>query len=324
MDKKETELRYDLVNDDWIIISPVRGDRLKDKTIMHCPFCELESQEKAVLAYSHGAMTDVAEKDWTTVVVPNKYPVFVPNQKHEEENGFYSKFKSAGFHELVITRDHKKSLALLSIENIKEVLSCYQHRIIEFKNYDFIKNVAVFHNNGEKAGSSQPHPHSQILTLPLIDKEFRIILDRHKKYFKENKECLRCKVNSEEKKTKERIVSENEDFIAYIPFAPRFTFQTVITPKKHSPRFEEITDKEKESLAKIFKEVLLKIYKGLNNPAYNFCLYNSPLDKKYSYFHWYITIIPRFSAIAGFEIGAEMEILAKHPEDQAEFLRKQK
>jgi UDPglucose--hexose-1-phosphate uridylyltransferase len=327
MNKKESELRYDLLNDDWIIISPIRANRLKKTALSGCPFCNIESQEKAVLVYSNGIMKDINDlKDWTTIVIPNKYPIFIPSQKNKEEkeNNIYSKIKSGGFHELVITRDHEKSLALLPVDKVKEVLSCYQQRIIEFKNFDFVKNVVIFHNNGKEAGSSQPHPHSQILTIPLIDKEFKITLNNHSKYFKENKECLRCKVNKEEKDFKKRIVFENSDFIAYIPFAPKFMYQTIITPKKHASRFEEITEKEKESLAEIFKTVLFKLYKGLDNPPYNFYLHTSPMDKEYPHFHWYISVFPRRYPLAGFEMGALMEILSITPEEQALVLRKQK
>lgn len=327
MNNKETELRYDLLNDDWVIVSPIRADRFRKTEILGCPFCDIEKQEKPVLVYSHGVETDTKDlKDWTTVVIPNKYPVFMPFQKSEEkkESSIYSKIKSSGFHELVITRDHEKSLALLPLDKIKEVFTCYQQRIIEFKNYNFVKNVVIFHNNGKEAGSSQPHPHSQILTIPLIDKEFRITLENHNKYFKNNNECLRCKVNQEEKKAKKRIVFENKDFIAYVPFAPKFMYQTIITPKKHSSRFEEITDKEKESLAEIFKAILLKLYKGLKNPPYNFYLHTAPLDKEYPNFHWYFSIFPRLSVLAGFEVGAQMEIPSIYPEDQASFLRNQK
>jgi UDPglucose--hexose-1-phosphate uridylyltransferase len=327
MNKKETELRYDLLNDDWVIVAPIRADRFKKKVLSGCPFCDIGTQEEPVLAYSNGVKIDTKDlKDWTTIVISNKYPVFVPFQKRGEqkESSIYSKIKSSGFHELVITRDHEKSLAFLSINKIKEVFTCYQQRIVEFKNYDFVKNVVIFHNNGKEAGSSQPHPHSQILTIPLIDKEFRITLDNHKKYFKKNNECLRCKVNKEEEKFKKRIVFENKYFIAYIPFAPKFMYQTIITPKKHSSRFEEITEKEKESLAEIFKTILLKLYKGLNNPPYNFYLHTAPLDKEYPYFHWYISLFPRRYPLAGFELGAQMEVLSINPEEQALFLRNQK
>lgn len=325
MKKDLPELRYDLLNDDWVIISPVRAKRLKKKPTSGCPFCNIESQEAPTLIYSHGKKANNL-KDWTTVVIPNKYPILSPHYKYGEkkEGFFYSKIKAPGFHELVITKDHDKSLALLPINKVKEVLTCYQDRINEYKKHDFAKNVVVFHNHGKEAGGSQPHPHCQILTVPLIDKEFRITLKRSEDYFKKNKKCIRCTIEKEEMKGKKRIVFENEHFLAYIPFAPKFTFQTIISPKKHSSRFESITEKEKESLAEALKEVLRRMYKGLKNPPYNFYLHTSPLDKDYPYFHWYFSVFPRTSILAGFEMGAQMEVPTLYPEDQAEFLRKQK
>jgi UDPglucose--hexose-1-phosphate uridylyltransferase len=81
------------------------------------------------------------------------------------------KITSGGFHEIVITREHNKPMAKLSKERIKEVLTCYKERYLELKKYDFNMYILVFHNHGKEAGASQKHPHSQILTSPLIDKE---------------------------------------------------------------------------------------------------------------------------------------------------------
>jgi len=64
--------------------------------------------------------------------------------------------------------------------------------------------------------------------------------------------------------------------------------------------------------------------KALNYPSYNFYLHTVPTDgKKYDYYHWHWTIIPKTSIWAGFEIGTRMEISVIAPEKAAEFLRKQ-
>jgi len=324
--KKETELRYDLLTDDWVVVAPGRAKRFREKNPLGvCPFCEIESQREPALVYSNGVKKDSEDlKNWTTVVIPNKYPVCNPyqNPKKEKENEFRLKIKSPGFHELVITRDHSKPMALLPLGKIKEVFDCYKDRLTEYKKYDFVKQVVVFHNHGSDAAASQPHPHSQILTMPLIDKEFEIILNNSEKYFKKNKKCLQCEIINLEKKNKERIVFENKDFIAYCPFAPKFLFEVIITPKKHNPDFTEIKDSEKQSLAEAFKHILLKLYKKLDNPSYNFYLHTAPYGKKYPHFHYYWKIFPRLSPLAGFELGANMEILTMLPEDQAKFLRK--
>jgi UDPglucose--hexose-1-phosphate uridylyltransferase len=322
---KQTELRYDLLTNDWIIIAPKRS--LKNKTEKECPFCNIKTQKKPVLIFNKGKKVKDL-KEWTTIVIPNKYPVFDLKTKIQEtkENRFHLKINSKGFHEIVVTRDHDKPMAKLSIEKIKEVIDCYQERYSQLNNYDFVKYILIFHNHGKDAGASQAHPHSQIITAPLIDKEFNNILFNTKEYFKKNNSCLQCEINRIEKKIKKRIVFENNDFIAFIPFAPKFKFQVVISPKKHSASFESITEKEKYSLAEAFKQVLSMYNAVLDKPAYNFYLHTSPCKDGscLAYFHWYWNFFPRLAKLAGFEMGANMEILSMSPEEQAQILRKKK
>ena len=323
---KPTELRYDLLTNDWIIVAPIRGSIIK--TQKECPFCNLKEQRKPSLIFNKGKKVK-SLKEWTTIVIPNKYPVFDLKTKIQEkkENEFHLKINSKGFHDLVITKEHNKPMAKLSIERIKEVIDAYQERYSELTKYDFVKYILIFHNHGKEAGASQKHPHSQILTSPLIDKEFKIILSNAKEYFKKNNSCLQCKIIEIEKDIKKRIVFENDDFIAFCPFAPKFRFQVVVSPKKHSPSFELITEKEKYNLAEVFKEVLSRYNAVLGKPAYNFYLHTAPCKEDnscLSYFHWYWNFFPRLAKLAGFEFGANIEILSMSPEEQAELLRKKK
>jgi UDPglucose--hexose-1-phosphate uridylyltransferase len=39
------------------------------------------------------------------------------------------------------------------------------------------------------------------------------------------------------------------------------------------------------------------------------------------YFHWYLSIIPRLTKVAGFELGSGMFINSSLPEENASFLR---
>ena len=126
-----------------------------------------------------------------------------------------------------------------------------------------------------------------------------------------------------EMKKKERIVFENKDFLVLCPFASKSAFQMIISPKKHLPYFEKITEKEKWSLAEAFKVTFSKLYKTLHDPAYNFYLHTAPCDgKKHDHYHWHWTILPKTAIWAGFEIGTRMEISTMEPEKAAAILRK--
>jgi len=103
---------------------------------------------------------------------------------------------------------------------------------------------------------------------------------------------------------RDRIVSETGSFLAIEPFAPRVPFETWIIPKRHSSRFEEIDSKEVGDLAAIFRDVLLRLDRALNRPAYNYALHNAPFDKAYDrVYHWHMEITPRIGIQGGLRMG---------------------
>lgn len=337
--KFPSELRMDIVNNDWVVIATGRAKRpemfkkekkRKEETAeKDCPFCNIGLQEKPTLVFANGKRRDSSKtvpKDWTTIVFPNKYPAFIPSKDLNErfEGPLYKVMNAVGFHEVVVTKDHKKQIANFKTGEIKELFDTYQQRYLALMNRKFVNYISIFHNHGEKAGASIAHPHSQIITTPLIDSDLRGALTTAESYFKTNKKCLYCQLNEFETKSKKRIVDQNQDFLAVCPFASKTAFEVIVSPKSHLSYFEKITEKEKWALADIFGKVLNKIYKALNNPDYNFYLHTAPCDgRRYNYYHWHWTILPKTSTWAGFEIGARMEISTIEPEKAAEYLRNQ-
>lgn len=339
--KFPSELRFDLISRDWVVVATGRAKRpetfrkekrLKDRTPKEsCPFCQIQTQDFPTLIFSHGKRVSLKigekiPKDWTVIVVPNKYPAFLPssNLNSRIEGKFYQTINAVGFHEVVITRNHGKSLGQFSVSEVKEVLNAYQERYLKFHKEKFVNYISIFHNHGAEAGASIAHPHSQIITTPLVDVDLEKALLNSKKYNQLHKKCAYCQMNEWEQKNKKRVVFENDDFLAICPFASKVAFEVIISPKKHLPYFEKITEKEKWQLSETFQVVLQKLYKALNDPAYNFYLHTAPCDEKeYPFYHWHWTILPKTALWAGFEIGTRMEISTIEPERAAEYLRKQ-
>ncbi len=340
--KFPSELRMDLVSGDWVVIATGRARRpetFKKETRLRqgfggqertCPFCKIDSKEMPTLIFSQGRKIHFKAgkipKDWTTVVIPNKFPAFLPNPELNEqvEGRLYKKMNAVGFHEIVITKDHRKQIAQFSIEQIKEVFDVYQERYLNLMPKKFVNHISIFHNHGQEAGASVSHPHSQIITTPLVDIDLNKALLRSQSYYKKDKRCIYCEMNKLEKKSKKRIVFENKDFLVICPFASKTAFQLIVSPKKHLAYFERAKEEEKWELAQAFQVALNKLYKGLGDPAYNFYLHTAPSDEQnHDYYHWHWTILPKTSTWAGFEIGTRMEISTIEPEKAAEYLKKQ-
>ena len=69
--------------------------------------------------------------------------------------------------------------------------------------------------------------------------------------------------------------------------------------------------------------MLAKLYHGLADPDFNFTIRSAPAESVgVKYFHWYLSVIPRLTRVAGFELGSGMFINTVLPEAAAEFLRK--
>jgi len=338
--KFPSELRMDLVGQDWVVIATGRARRpetfRKKKKVAetvskkNCPFCKINSQKTPTLIFSQGRKIPFKigkiPKDWTTIVIPNKFPAFLPHPKLDEqtEGKLYKKMNAVGFHEVVVTRDHKKQMAQFSVKKIKEVFDVYQERYLDLMPKKFVNHVSIFHNHGQEAGASIAHPHSQIITTPLIDVDLQKALLRSRSYYKKRKGCIYCQMNKWEERVKKRIVFENKDFLVICPFASKTAFQVIVSPKKHLAYFERIKEEEKWGLAEAFQAALNKLYKALNDPAYNFYLHTASSDgQNHDYYHWHWTILPKTSTWAGFEIGTRMEISTIEPEMAAKYLRKQ-
>lgn len=325
-----TELRQDLVTGDWVVIATGRAKRPEDFAKKRAPieedpnklcfFCypEETGQEKDVLMYER------ASGDWSLRVFPNKYPAFEPEKKvkHKEEGPYFA-MDGTGYHELIVTRDHHRQIAQMNVLEVAEIVDAYQERYIDLMNKKGVNYIEIFHNHGKEAGASIGHPHSQLMAIPVISPYVQGELDGAESYHKSNKHCVYCAMIEWESEHKKRVVFENEHFLAYCPFSSRAAFEVWVLPKKHKPYFERTNDKEKIVLAEALQISIKKIFKALDDPAYNFYIHTSPCDgKDYPHFHWHIEILPHTANWAGFELSTGIEISTIQPEAAAEYLRK--
>ena len=86
--------------------------------------------------------------------------------------------------------------------------------------------------------------------------------------------------------------------------------------------FAELNDAEAADLAGVLRRTLAKLYHGLADPDFNYSIRTGPMEYTgVKYYHWYLSIIPRLTKMAGFELGSGMFINVSLPEENASFLR---
>jgi UDPglucose--hexose-1-phosphate uridylyltransferase len=326
------ELRKDPIIGRWVIISTERGKRPTDfpsvppaRSSNFCPFCagnELKTPPEVYALREPGSRRDAP--GWRVRVVSNKFPALqIEGDVNRQGEGIYDKMNGVGAHEVIIeTPDHDKTLSGLHEDHVAEVLLTWKERILDLKKDRRFKYIVVFKNHGEAAGASLEHSHTQLVAMPIIPKRVVEEIEGARKYYDFKERCIYCDIVSQEIADEVRVVSSNETFLAVEPFAARFPFETWILPKVHEAAFEEIERTELQHLARILKEILLKINIALNSPPYNFILHTLPLHgNNRNWYHWHLEIMPKLTKVAGFEWGSGFYINPTAPEEAARYLR---
>ncbi|MFH1611868.1 MAG: DUF4931 domain-containing protein [bacterium] len=323
-----SELRMDLVSNDWVVIATGRARRpesfaenkrnINVVSVKDCPFCDQEVLDTSIFKSCR------SDGSWVALSIPNKYPAFTQQKSlNERKEGPNRIMDGHGFHEVIITYDHDKQMALFSQEDVKRVIDVYQARYLSLMNQEFIKYISIFHNHGQEAGASVAHPHSQLIAIPIIDPGLRGSIDGAESFYTSQGKCVYCAMLEWDKKDGRRIIYENEKFIVVCPFAPQVSFEVRVYPKNHQSHFEQINGKDKGLFADALHTALYKIFQGLKDPAYNFYIHTAPCDgANYDFYHWHVNIMPKTAIWAGFELGTGVEISTIEPEKAAEFLRK--
>src|SRR5271167_3799378 len=124
-------------------------------------------------------------------------------------------------------------------------------------------------------------------------------------YYSEKERCLYCDVLRQELDSKQRLVAENTDFVAFTPFASRFPFEICVLPRSHNSAFNRISASEMGSLALILSDVLQKLENTLGEIPYNLSLQDRPFVRpRKDYwetiegdFHWHLEILPQVARI---------------------------
>jgi len=325
-----SELRLNLITREWVVIATERANRPDQYAANHnasehpvyaedCPFCPGHESQ------TPGEIMRCPEKgEWEIRVVPNKFSSLSRNAAKQRKNdGRHHSVAGYGHHEVVIESDkHNLFLAHQPLSAIETLIHTFKTRFQAIYEDPDIEHVTIFKNHGEDAGTSLEHPHSQIIGTPITPIQIRDRLDAGRDYFDDTGECLMCATLNDELSAGSRVIFETALFLAFIPYAALSPFHTWIFPKRHTACFGDISNEEVSELALHLKTILAKLFVGLDNPAFNFVIRSeSPSAASSEYFHWYISIVPRLSRPAGFELGSGMYINTAIPDDSADFLR---
>ncbi|MDK2973421.1 MAG: UDPglucose--hexose-phosphate uridylyltransferase [Candidatus Sumerlaeota bacterium] len=327
------ELRRDPVTGRWVIIATERAKRpsaLVDTT----PTEKIDKVNPFKAGNEHMTPPEILayrppgskanSEGWWVRVFPNMYPALESEGEVSRAGlGMFDMMNGIGAHEVVVeSPDEGVQLGDMDVEQVQEAIWAYRDRAVALRKDPRFQYVMIFKNYGKQAGASIWHPHSQIIALPIVPKNVQEKIEGARRYFDYKERCVFCDMIHQERNDAARVVMENDEFIAFCPYASRFPFEVFILPKQHACFFSDITKNIVSHLAEILQGTLRRLKLAVNDPAYNMIIHTTPKTLgDVPYFHWHIEILPALSRVAGFEWGSGFFINPIPPEDAAKFLR---
>lgn len=318
-----SELRWNPLLGEWLATATVRQDRTFLPPKDFCPLCPTAPG---------GFPTEIPAPDYDIVVFENRFPSLSPNPPEPAIAGddFYPVEKSFGECEVVVyTPNHNSSLAQEPVEQIYKLVQVWCDRFRELSALEFVKHVFIFENKGEAIGVTLNHPHGQIYAYPFVPPKIERQIEQSLKYFSKTGRNLFDDIIHAEKKDGRRIVTENDSFVAYIPFFARYPYETHVTAKRNAPDMSGFSKAEQADLAEILKQVLTAFDRLFDvSFPYIMALQQAPTDgANYEFYRFHIEFYPpmrtatKLKYLAGSESGAGMFINDTLPEEKAVELR---
>jgi len=225
---------------------------------------------------------------------------------------------------------HDLTLATMEPEQVRRVVETWSQQAAELGAREDIRYVQIFENRGAMMGASNPHPHGQIWATEHLPNEPLAELAAQRAYFTEHGEQLLAAYLRMELAARERIVLENESWVALVPFWAVWPFETMLLPRRAVAGFADITEKERDGLAEILQQITAGYNRVFDAPfPYSMGFHPAPCDGEdheewVLHAHFYPPLL-RSATVRKFMVGFELLGSPQRditPETAAEILRK--
>ena len=246
----ESALRWDPLVGEWVVIAAQRQDR----TFLPPPeACPLDPS-------APGRPTEIPAPDYDVVVFENRFPSLRgPGQSYDElaEPGLMAVRPASGRCEVVcFTADHNSSFARLSPARVATVLEAWIDRSTELGAMPGIGEVYCFENRGEEIGVTLSHPHGQIYAFPFVTPRMRRMLESARQHAAGTGGNLFDDMVAAEVADGARIVTRNEEWIAFVPAAARWPYEVMIFPARRVPDLAALDEPARDGFCGLYLDVL--------------------------------------------------------------------
>jgi UDPglucose--hexose-1-phosphate uridylyltransferase len=308
--------RYNPLTGDWVLVSPHRTKRPWQGKVEKHP---VENRPKydptCYLCPDNERAGGLKNPDYKDVFVfQNDFSALVPDVPHGkyEKKELFRAESERGFCKVIcFSPRHDLTIPEMEVADIKKVVDVWCQEYKSMGSEDYINYVQIFENKGDIMGCSNPHPHGQIWAQYSVPVEPAKESLKQKEYYAKHGKTLLSDYLAEELKDQERVLMENDHFVALVPFWATWPFETMIVSKRPISSMLQLSEEEKLSMADAYKQLTL-MYDNLFEVSFPYSagIHQCPTDgKEYPEWHMHMHFYPpllRSATVKKFMVGYEM------------------
>ncbi len=308
--------RYNPLTDSWVLVSPHRAKRpwqgqVEKTSDQKRP----QHDETCYLCSGNVRANGEINPDYKDVFVfDNDFAALLedtPKESHEDGELFKAVNEQGVGRVICYSPRHDLTVPEMQTESVRKVVDAWVDEYHTLGSKNFVNYIQIFENKGFVMGCSNPHPHGQIWASSFIPDEPMKKQIAQKNYFEKHQQTLLSDYVQKEITNQERIIFENEHFVALVPFWAVWPFEAMIVPKRAMARITDMTDAEKDGLADAYKRLTTR-YDNLFQTSFPYSagIHQAPSDGlAHQEWHWHFAFYPpllRSATVKKFMVGYEM------------------
>jgi UDPglucose--hexose-1-phosphate uridylyltransferase len=325
--------RYNALTGDWILVSPHRTQRPWQGRQERAAHGERPAYDpKCYLCPGNERAGGARNPEYaSTCVFTNDFAAMLPSRGPSSSDGdsglLRSERISGTCRVICFSPRHDLTLPEMPVEAIRGVVDLWAEQTDELgKEYRWVQ---VFENKGDIMGCSNPHPHGQIWASDFIPNESAKEDREQLAYLRRHESLLLLDYLKLEMEQNERVVVQNDDWVALLPYWATWPYEMLLLPRRHVLRLPDLRDSERTTLAEIMKRFLTR-YDNLFEVSFPYSMgwHGAPtaagdVDHWQLHAHYYPPLL-RSATVKKFMVGYEMLGEAQRdlmPEQAAQTLR---
>ncbi|KAM9262748.1 galactose-1-phosphate uridylyltransferase [Morus bassanus] len=327
--------RYNPLRDDWVLVSAHRVKRPWHGQLEKPPPEDVPRWDpnNPLCPGATRANGEVNPQYEGTFVFPNDFPALQPDapEPGDSDHPLFRAAAARGVCKVMCFHPWSDlTLPLMSLAEIRAVIDAWAELVAELgASYTWVQ---IFENKGAMMGCSNPHPHCQVWASSFLPNEACLEDRTQRQHLSQHGVPMLLEYAEQEAQRKERLVVENEDWLVVVPYWATWPYQTLLLPRRHVCRLQDLCEGERDSLASIMQRLLIK-YDNLFEVSFPYSMgwHGAPtgpyLEEDCGHWqlhaHYYPPLL-RSATVRKFMVGYEMLAQVQRdltPEQAAERLR---